>query len=86
MGNCSLKGGVHETNPIRVSTDAGQIIDCNGPKLAREITNDFPGYVICRRGQASTPLHEDERLLSGGAEEAGRVKCVYGGRKKCLLA
>ncbi|KAE8722488.1 RNA polymerase II transcriptional coactivator KELP-like [Hibiscus syriacus] len=66
MGNCSLKGAVDETNPIRVSTDAGRIIDFNGPKLAREITNDFPGYGICRRGQASTPLPEDERLVNGG--------------------
>ncbi|KAE8658535.1 RNA polymerase II transcriptional coactivator KELP-like [Hibiscus syriacus] len=66
MGNCSLKGAVDETNSIRVLTDAGQIIDFKGPKLAREITNGFPGYGICRRGQASTPLPEDERLVNGG--------------------
>ncbi|GMI96251.1 hypothetical protein like AT3G61920 [Hibiscus trionum] len=66
MGNCSLKGAVQETNSIRVLTDAGEIIDFKPPKLAREITNDFPGYGICRRGRASTPLPEDERLVTGG--------------------
>ncbi|KAK8482458.1 hypothetical protein V6N13_060337 [Hibiscus sabdariffa] len=67
MGNCSLKGGaVQESNSIRVLTDAGQIIHFNAPKLARDVTDGFPGYGVCRRGQASAPLAEDERLVNGG--------------------
>ncbi|XWS50111.1 hypothetical protein CRYUN_Cryun12cG0060600 [Craigia yunnanensis] len=67
MGNCSLKGVTGEcSNSIRVLTDAGEIIDVKGPKLAREIVNDFPGYAICRRGQASFPLPEDQCLINGG--------------------
>ncbi|XVF10383.1 hypothetical protein REPUB_Repub07fG0178100 [Reevesia pubescens] len=67
MGNCSLKGVTREcNNSIRVLTDAGEIIDVKGPKLAREIVNDFPGYAICRRGQVSLPLPEDECLVNGG--------------------
>ncbi|KAL4298420.1 hypothetical protein GQ457_12G000640 [Hibiscus cannabinus] len=67
MGNCSLKGGaVHHSNSIRVLTDAGQIIHFSAPKLARDITDGFPGYGVCRRGQASAPLPGDERLVNGG--------------------
>ncbi|KAK6263284.1 hypothetical protein QUC31_009100 [Theobroma cacao] len=67
MGNCSLKGVTGEcSNSIRVLTDAGEIIDIKGPKLAREIANSFPGYAVCRRGQASLPLPEDECLVNGG--------------------
>ncbi|XVE64661.1 hypothetical protein DITRI_Ditri07aG0118600 [Diplodiscus trichospermus] len=67
MGNCSLKGVTEEcSNSIRVLTDAGKIIDVKGPKLAREIVNDFPGYAICKKGQASFPLSEDECLVNGG--------------------
>ena len=67
MGNCSLKGVTGEcSNSIRVLKDAGEIIDVKGPKLAREIVNDFPGYAICRRGQASFPLPEDQCLVNGG--------------------
>ncbi|KAK8518394.1 hypothetical protein V6N13_027871 [Hibiscus sabdariffa] len=67
MGNCSLKAAaVEESNSIRVLTDAGEIIDFKGPKLAREITNDFPGYGIRRNGRASAPLAEDESLVNGG--------------------
>ncbi|OMO79819.1 hypothetical protein CCACVL1_13417 [Corchorus capsularis] len=67
MGNCSLKGVTGEcSNSIRVLTDAGEIIDIKGPKLAREVVNDFPGYAVCKRGQASLPLPEDESLVNGG--------------------
>ncbi|XWS61591.1 hypothetical protein CRYUN_Cryun07bG0138800 [Craigia yunnanensis] len=67
MGNCSLKGVTEEcSNSIRFLTDAGEIIDVKGPKLAQEIVNDFPGYAICKRGQASFPLPEDECLVNGG--------------------
>ncbi|OMP02888.1 hypothetical protein COLO4_10731 [Corchorus olitorius] len=68
MGNCSLKGvtGEYCSNSIRVLTDAGEIIDIKGPKLAREVVNDFPGYAVCKRGQASLPLPEDESLVNGG--------------------
>ncbi|XWS48786.1 hypothetical protein CRYUN_Cryun13aG0106300 [Craigia yunnanensis] len=67
MGNCSLKGFTGEcSNSIRFLTDAGEIINVKGPKLAREIINDFPGYAICRRGQTSFPLPEDECLVNGG--------------------
>ncbi|XVF53105.1 hypothetical protein PTKIN_Ptkin05aG0072900 [Pterospermum kingtungense] len=68
MGNCSLKGECGSSNSIRVLTDGGEIIDVKGPKLAKEIVKDFPGYAICRRGQgqASFPLPEDECLVDGG--------------------
>ncbi|KAG8484262.1 hypothetical protein CXB51_022704 [Gossypium anomalum] len=67
MGNCALKGAVEEcSHSIRVLTDAGEIIDFKGPKLARDIVNGFPGYGICRKGQASAPLAEDECLVNGG--------------------
>ncbi|KAK8560912.1 hypothetical protein V6N13_026347 [Hibiscus sabdariffa] len=67
MGNCSLKSAaVEESDSIRVLTDAGEIIDFKGPKLARDITNDFPGYGIRRKGRAPAPLAEDESLVNGG--------------------
>ncbi|XVE58092.1 hypothetical protein DITRI_Ditri04bG0142700 [Diplodiscus trichospermus] len=67
MGNCSLKGITADcSNSIRFLTDAGEIIDVKGPKLAREVVNHFPGYAICRRGQPSFPLPEDECLVNGG--------------------
>ncbi|KAL4301764.1 hypothetical protein GQ457_10G023890 [Hibiscus cannabinus] len=68
MGNSSLRRVNGDCrNSIRILTDAGEIIDVKGPKLAREILNDFPGYVICRKGGASMfPLNEDEWLVYGG--------------------
>ncbi|PPS08144.1 hypothetical protein GOBAR_AA12499 [Gossypium barbadense] len=70
MGNCSLKGVTAECrNSIRVLTDGGEIIDVKGPKLARDIANDFPGYVICKRDQTQAsmfPLNEGEWLVNGG--------------------
>ncbi|XVF12942.1 hypothetical protein REPUB_Repub08aG0163600 [Reevesia pubescens] len=67
MGNCSLKGVTGDCiNSIRVLTDAGEIIDVKGPKLAKDVVSNFPGYAICRRGQASLPLPEDECLVNGG--------------------
>lgn len=72
MGNCSLKGVTADCrNSIRVLTDGGEIIDFKGPKLARDIVNDFPGHVICKRGQAPAkasmfPLNEGEWLVNGG--------------------
>ncbi|KAE8698750.1 putative Electron transporter [Hibiscus syriacus] len=73
-------------NSIRVLTDAGEIIDAKGPKLAREIVNDFPGYVICRKCEASMfPLNGDEWLVCGGfyyllpLEKVGNYGGIAGG-------
>ncbi|KAE8690693.1 putative Electron transporter [Hibiscus syriacus] len=54
-------------NSIKVLTNAGEIIDVKGPKLARQIVNNFPGYVVCRKGEASMfPLNGDEWLVCDG--------------------
>ncbi|GMI88048.1 hypothetical protein like AT3G61920 [Hibiscus trionum] len=68
MGNSSLRGFNGDCkNSIRVLTEAGEIIDLKGPKLAGEIVNDFPGYVVCRKcGASMFPLNGDEWLVYGG--------------------
>ncbi|XP_050378083.1 uncharacterized protein LOC126795285 [Argentina anserina] len=67
MGNCSsLKGTSRECpNSIRVLTDSGGILQFNGPKLASEILEAFPGYGIFQQSNASVPLSEEEVLTSG---------------------
>ncbi|KAH7513718.1 uncharacterized protein LOC107429808 [Ziziphus jujuba] len=66
MGNCSLKGVSDDcSNSIRVLTDSGSIIEFNGPKLAGEVLNDYPGYGIFLQCKASSPLPSHERLVSG---------------------
>lgn len=66
MGNCSLKGVCEDcSNSIRVLTDSGSIIEFNGPKLAGEVQNDYPGYGIFLQCKASSPLPNHERLVSG---------------------
>lgn len=68
MGNCSLKGIVDTNdcpNFIRVLTDSGRILEFTSPKLAREVLENYPGYGIFPRGQASSPLADHESLVSG---------------------
>lgn len=69
MGNCSLKGSPVNEFPkspktIRVLTDSGTILTFRSPKLVREVTHDFRGYGIFKRGQPSTPLDGHESLLT----------------------
>ncbi|KAF3448730.1 hypothetical protein FNV43_RR09443 [Rhamnella rubrinervis] len=66
MGNCSLKGISEDCpNTIRVLTDSGSVMEFNGPKLAGEVLNDYPGYGIFLQGKSSSPVPNHERLLSG---------------------
>ncbi|XP_011026853.1 PREDICTED: uncharacterized protein LOC105127305 [Populus euphratica] len=66
MGNCSLKGVVEDCpNNIRVLTDSGGIVEFKGPKLAKDVLREYPGYSIFRQGHASSPLSTHEYLLGG---------------------
>lgn len=66
MGNCSLKGVSRDcSNSIRVLTDSGSVMEFNGPILAGEVLNDYPGYGIFLQGKSSSPVPNHERLLSG---------------------
>lgn len=69
MGNCSQKSSTNSANKapdfIRIMTDSGRVMDLQGPKLAREFLDEFPGYGIYQRGQLSLPLFEDEVLCNG---------------------
>ncbi|KAJ4831679.1 hypothetical protein Tsubulata_051590 [Turnera subulata] len=67
MGNCSFKGVTTEfQNTIRLLTDYGGIIELKGPKLAKDVLHEFPGYGIFREGHASSsPLSNQEYLIGG---------------------
>lgn len=66
MGNCSLKGVVEDCpNNIRILTDYGDIVEFKGPKLAKDVLHEYPGYSIFRQGHASSPLSTHEYLLGG---------------------
>ncbi|XP_059664598.1 uncharacterized protein LOC132310443 [Cornus florida] len=66
MGNCSVKGvtDIKCSNSIRLMTDSGDIIELEGPKIVREVLNDFPGYGIFRQGRLSSPLLCHQQLFS----------------------
>ncbi|KAJ6426427.1 hypothetical protein OIU84_022102 [Salix udensis] len=66
MGNCSLKGVVEDCpHNIRILTDYGDIVEFKGPKLAKDVLHEYPGYSIFRQGHASSPLSTHEYLLGG---------------------
>ncbi|XP_021753870.1 uncharacterized protein LOC110719292 [Chenopodium quinoa] len=70
MGNCSLKSSATTSNKvvhttIRIMTDSGRVIEIDGPKLAQEVLDDFPGYGIYQKGHLTLPLFEDELLING---------------------
>ncbi|XAR70158.1 hypothetical protein NMG60_11026928 [Bertholletia excelsa] len=67
MGNCSPKGISVAKGPIsiRIMTDAGNIVEYECPKLAREVLRDFPGYGIFGQGRVSSPLLDHEELHGG---------------------
>ncbi|KAL8141571.1 hypothetical protein V2J09_014603 [Rumex salicifolius] len=67
MGNCSQKSSatIKPSTRIRILTETGRIMEFEGPKLAHEVLDDFPGYGIFRRGQAALPLFDDEQLHGG---------------------
>ncbi|KAJ6701885.1 PLASTID MOVEMENT IMPAIRED PROTEIN-RELATED [Salix koriyanagi] len=61
MGNCSLKGVVEDCpHSIRILTDYGDIVEFKGPKLAKDVLHEYPGYSIFRQGHASSPLSAQE--------------------------
>lgn len=68
MGNCSQKGiTVTEKHPnlIRIMMDSGRILELEGPKFAREVIDDFPGYGIFGQGHMAHPLLDLEQLIDG---------------------
>ncbi|KAJ7952163.1 UvrABC system protein C [Quillaja saponaria] len=66
MGNCSVKGDTGECHSfVRVLTDSGAILQFEGPKTAGQVLKVYPGYGIFRQGHASSPLSQQEFLISG---------------------
>ncbi|XP_056174092.1 uncharacterized protein LOC130139995 [Syzygium oleosum] len=70
MGNCSLKGDAGKSPPkksgnFRVLTDAGVIVEFQGPKIVQDVLDHYPGYGLFRQGCASSRLPCDERLAGG---------------------
>ncbi|MCD9646266.1 hypothetical protein HAX54_035986 [Datura stramonium] len=68
--NCSMNKAVwdsrkSELNFARVMTDSGEILNLKGPKLVRQVLNEFPGYNIFSSDRLSSPLHHQELLLDG---------------------
>lgn len=68
--NCSMKAVTDsrkssDLNFARVMTDSGEILNLKGPKLVRQVLNEFPGYNIFSSNSLSTPLHDQELLLDG---------------------
>lgn len=68
--NCSMKA-VRDSrkspdfNFARVMTNSGEILNLKGPKLVRQVLNEFPGYNIFSSNCLSSPLHNQELLLDG---------------------
>lgn len=54
-----------DLNFARVMTDSGEILNLKGPKLVRQVLNEFPGYNIFSSNSLSSPLHHQELLLDG---------------------
>ncbi|KAI3422958.1 uncharacterized protein J3R85_011472 [Psidium guajava] len=70
MGNCSLKGDAEKSLPkksgnFRVLTDAGEVVEFQGPKIVQDVLDHYPGYGVFRQGHASSRLPCDERLTGG---------------------
>ncbi|KAF8027966.1 hypothetical protein BT93_E0782 [Corymbia citriodora subsp. variegata] len=71
MGNCSIKGDAERSSPtkkkgnFRVLTDAGVVVEFQGPKIVQDVLDHYPGYGVFRQGRASSRLPCDERLAGG---------------------
>lgn len=68
MGNCSLKSvsdAANRADFIRIMTDSGDILELKGPKLVREVLENFPGYKIFGQNQISSPLFDHQQLVEG---------------------
>ncbi|KAL2543730.1 hypothetical protein Fot_12963 [Forsythia ovata] len=78
MGNCSLKSvsdAVERFDFIRIMTDSGDILELKGPKLVREVLDNFPGYKIFLdnfpgykiflQNQIFSPLFDHQQLVDG---------------------
>ncbi|XP_057520595.1 uncharacterized protein LOC130800890 [Amaranthus tricolor] len=71
MGNCNCSLKTSPTTPkksqhsFQIMTDSGRVIQIDGPKLAQEVLDDYPGYGIYQRGHLTLPLFEDELLING---------------------
>ncbi|KAM3379890.1 hypothetical protein P3S68_012304 [Capsicum galapagoense] len=70
--NCSMKGVTKDTrksssdlNYACVMTNSGEILNLKGPKLVRQVLNEFPGYNIFSSNCLSSPLHDQEVLVDG---------------------
>ncbi|XP_039168445.1 uncharacterized protein LOC120293367 [Eucalyptus grandis] len=68
MGNCSIKGDAEKSpstkksGNFRVLTDAGVVVEFQGPKIVQDVLDHYPGYGVYRQGRASSQLPCDERL------------------------
>lgn len=65
MGNCTHKGVAANRSSIRILMDSGCVMELQGLKIVRDVLGDFPGYGIFRKGNLSSPLADDIRLLGG---------------------
>lgn len=71
MGNCSIKGDAEKSpstkksGNFRVLTDAGVVVEFQGPKIVQDVLDHYPGYGVYRQGRASSQLPCDERLAGG---------------------
>ncbi|XP_009590116.1 uncharacterized protein [Nicotiana tomentosiformis] len=67
--NCSMKAVTDarklDFNFARVMTDSGEILNLKGPKLVRQVLDEFPGYNIFSSNRLSSPLHDQELLVDG---------------------
>ncbi|XP_009757283.1 uncharacterized protein LOC107816391 [Nicotiana tabacum] len=68
--NCSMKAVTTDARKLdfnfaRVMTDSGEILNLKGPKLVRQVLNEFPGYNIFSSNHLSCPLHDQELLVDG---------------------
>lgn len=63
MGNCVAGEAAPET--VRVMTDAGGIMELEGPVEVGTFLDDFPGYGLFKQGSGSAPLQKHELLCNG---------------------
>ncbi|OIT38488.1 PREDICTED: uncharacterized protein LOC109239338 [Nicotiana attenuata] len=68
--NCSMKAVTTDARKLdlnfaRVMTDSGEILNLKGPKLVRQVLDEFPGYNIFSSNRLSCPLHDQELLVDG---------------------
>lgn len=63
MGNCVAGEAAPET--VRIMTDAGGIMELEGPVEVGTFLDDFPGYGLFKQGSGSAPLPKRDRLCNG---------------------